>query len=111
MEAEFVATTSAVQEGVWLRHFLQHLWASASSLRLVIFFCDNQVVISYTKDPKYHKKTKHIYIKFNFIRDIIQQNEVSLKYIITHQMVVGPHARPIPCDVYGSHIWVMGLYS
>ena len=83
----------------------------ATPLHPVTIFCDNQAAIAYTKDPKYHSKTKHIDIKFNFIRDIVQQNEVNLKYISTHQMVADPLTKPIIRDVYNSHVRVMGLYS
>ena len=33
--------------------------------------CDNQAVITFTKDPKYYSRTKHIDTKDNYIRDII----------------------------------------
>ena len=105
-----MATASAVQEGVWLRCFLHHLGVKATPLRPVTIFCDNQAAIVYTKDPKYHSKTKHIDINFNFIRDIVQQNEVNFKYISTHQMVAAL-TKPIIRDVYNSHVRVMRLYS
>lgn len=103
MEVEFVVATTTVQECVWLRYFL-HCLGVTSSLHLVVIFYDNQVIITYTKDPKYHNQTKHINIEFNFIRDLVQQNEVNLKYITTYQMVANPLTNPIACDVYGFHI-------
>ena len=95
----------------WLRRFLHHLGVKTTSLRHVTIFCDNQAAIAYIKDPKYHSKIKHIDIKFNFIRDIVQQNEVNLKYISTHQMVADPLTKPIVRDVYNSHVRVMRLNS
>lgn len=71
MEVEFVVATTTVQECVWLRYFL-HCLGVTSSLHLVVIFYDNQVIITYTKDPKYHNQTKHINIEFNFIRDLVQ---------------------------------------
>ena len=52
MEAEFVASASAVQEAVWLRRFLQHLGIVTTANEAVTIYCDNQATIAYTKDPK-----------------------------------------------------------
>lgn len=67
-EVEFVLAASTMQEGVWLGCFLHHCGVTTSSLRFVTIICDNHVAVAYTKDPKYHNKTKHIDIKYNFIR-------------------------------------------
>lgn len=72
MEANFVATTSAVQEGFWLMHFLYYLGVATLSMCLVTIFSDNQATIAYTMDSKYHSKIKHIHIKFNFMREVVQ---------------------------------------
>ena len=42
---------------------------------------DGMVVLAYSKDPKYHGRTKYIDICFHYIRDIVTQREVVLKHI------------------------------
>ena len=54
---------------------------------------DSQAVIAFTKDFKYHSKTKHIDIKYNFVRDMDVQKEVSIQYISTHKMVADPFTK------------------
>lgn len=46
-------------------------------------YCDSQAAIAYTKDLKYHNKTKHIDIKYNFVRDIVANGEINLEHIPT----------------------------
>ena len=58
-----------------------------------IVYNDSQAMIAYVKDLKYHGRTKHIATKNNFIRDIIAQNDVILKYLPTHEMVVDPFTK------------------
>ena len=65
MEAEFVAFCSTSHEGVWLKRFLDRL-IDADDLDPVLVNCDSQAAITYTKDLKYHCKTKHIDIKYKF---------------------------------------------
>ena len=94
MEAEFVACSAAVHEG---------------ASRLVTIYCDNQAAIAYTKDSKYHNKSKHIETKYNFVRDVIGKKEVIIQYISTHEMVTDPFTKAVTRDVYSSHAKSLGL--
>ena len=69
MEVEFVALSTTVQ-GVWLRRFLEHLINKGDSIEHVLVSCDSQATIGYTKDRKFYAKTKHIDIKYNFVKDM-----------------------------------------
>jgi hypothetical protein len=84
MEAEFVAFSAAVQEVVWLRRFLNHLGLCENETDLVLVHSDSQTTIAYTKDPKYHSKTKHIDTKYNFVRDMVVKKQVCMQYIYLH---------------------------
>ena len=70
---------------------------------------DSQIAIPYTKDPEFHAKTKHIDIKYNFVKDMVAQKEVNMKYITTQEMVVDPFTKPIPKDAYFMHVRSLGL--
>jgi hypothetical protein len=71
MEAEYVACSTAVQEAVWLRRFLQHLEIVMDAPNPITIHCDSTVALAYAKDPKYHGKTKHIDIRYHYIRDMV----------------------------------------
>ena len=71
--------------------------------------CDSQAAIAFTKDPKYHSCTKHIDLKYNFVRDIIAQEKVRVQYLSTHNMVVDPLTKPIARDVFVGHVRSLGL--
>lgn len=109
MEAEFIACTSAVQEAIWLRRFLGHLGITDKLNDPVTLYCDSQAAITYTKDPKYHGRTTHIDTKFNFIRDIVSQQQVTLQYLSTHEMLADPLTKPIPRDMFKQHVSSLGL--
>ena len=94
MKAEFVAFSAAVQEAVWLKSFLSHLGIKEDASNPVLVNCNSQAAIAFTKDSKYHSKTKHIDIKYNFVRDMDVQKEVSIQYISMHKMVVDPLLNP-----------------
>ena len=109
MEAEFVALSATVQEGVWLKRFLDHLGVIEYVASSLLVNCDNQVAIAYTKDLKYHGKTKHIDTKYNFVKDMVARKDVNLQYISTHRMIVDPMTKPISRDVFIGHVKSLGL--
>ena len=66
-------------------------------------YSDGQATITYVKDPKYHEKTKHIDTKNNFIRGIITQKDVILKYLPTHEMIGDLFTKFILRDIFFVH--------
>ena len=108
MESEFIAFSSTVQEGVWLKRFLDHLKVTSSEEPVTIM-SDSQSSIAYIKDPKFHSKTKHIDIKYHYVKDIVARGEVNLKYISTHNMIADPLIKAITIDVFERHIKCFGL--
>ena len=65
-EAEYVATTHAAKEAIWLRYLFTQLFLSILAPTTV--YSDNQSVITLSKHSQYHSCTKHIDIHFHFIR-------------------------------------------
>ena len=58
-------------------------------------YCDNMAASAYAKDSKYHGKTKHIHIRYHFVREMITQNEVILKHILANKMVAIELYKPL----------------
>ena len=109
MEAEYVARSSTIQEAVWLRRFLQDIGVVKTTFESVTLYYDSMVALAYAKDLKYHGKTKHIQIRYHFVRDMITQNEVVLKHIPTNEMEADPFTKPIARDAFVRHVRSLGL--
>jgi hypothetical protein len=78
-EAEYVSTSNATQEIVWLRLLLSELLGKQQSpTRLQI---DNQSAIKLMKNTEHHKLTKHIDVKYHYIRDCVENNVLVPEYI------------------------------
>ena len=100
MEAEYVACSTATQDAVWLRSFLQHLKIVKIALEPVTIFCDNTTALAVAKDFKYHEKIKHIKKRYHYIRGAIIEKDMVLKHISTSNMVANPLTKPIARDVF-----------
>ncbi|KAG9442249.1 hypothetical protein H6P81_018103 [Aristolochia fimbriata] len=79
-EAEYMAVTEAVKEAIWLQGLYREL---NTNDEVTVVFCDSQSVIHLTKDQMHHERTKHIDVRFHFIKDTIAQGTVMVKKIGT----------------------------
>ena len=83
-EAEYIALSSTAQEAIWLNELWKDFNREPS--KPTVIFEDNQAAIKLARNPQYHGKTKHISIKYHFIRDQVSRNVIELKYCSTEQM-------------------------
>jgi transposase InsO family protein len=77
-EAEFVAACDAAKNLLWLKQFFIDIDEIQNCTTLCI---DNQSAIKLIYNPVYHKKTKHIDVKYNFIREKVCQGLIQIKYV------------------------------
>ena len=84
-EAEYMALASAAQEAMWLRQLTTDLKNEPTSATVI--FEDNQSAICIAKNPQFHGRSKHIAIKYHFIRDQVDNNNVELRYCRTNDMI------------------------
>ena len=92
-EAEYIALHAATCEALFLRQLYAEL--TQSTPVTVKIFCDNQGCIALAKHPSYHKKTKHINIKYHAIRTYVQNKSISLAYIPTKNNLADLATKPI----------------
>jgi hypothetical protein len=72
-------------------------------------YCDSTAAIAVAKDSKYHGKTKHIKMRYHYIREAITKQDVILKHISINYMVADPLTKPIAMDVFVRHVRSHGL--
>src|SRR4051812_47841033 len=107
MEAEYIAAAAAVQEAVWLRSLLISLEVVPSAVDPVTLHSDSMSAIDYSKNSKFHGRTKHIVIKYYFIRN--KKDEVQLSHMPTSDMVIDPLTKPLVVDLFKTHVKTTGL--
>ena len=108
-EAEYVALSKATQEAVWLRQFLSGI--HPDSAQPMTINEDNQAAISISNDFICSKKTKHIDIKFHFVRDQINKNVIKLKYCCTDSMIADILTKGLTPDKFLRFRKMLGVVS
>ena len=64
-------------------------------VKSTVILCDNQSCIKMTKNPVFHDKSKHIEIRYVYIRDMIQKGAIKLQYVSTDEQVVDVLTKPL----------------
>jgi len=59
-------------------------------------FCDNTGAIALAKEPRFHRKTRHIKRRFNSIRENVQNGDIYICKVHTDLNVADPLTRPLP---------------
>jgi hypothetical protein len=84
-EAEYMTTTHASKEELWLHRLCSGIGLVQQAVRLDY---DNQSEILLAKNPTYYSKTKHIDVQYHFVRDMVEENKVLLEKVDTLKNVV-----------------------
>jgi len=81
-EAEYIAGMHAAKEAIWLgRLFVGLQQPSSFPIPLLI---DNQLAIAIAKNPEFHDRTKHIDIRYHFLRHKVESGDITLDYVPTN---------------------------
>ena len=82
----FLQQTHHVCEAVWLRQILFDLEQAQNEPTII--YRDNNSAIAITENPIFHSQTKHIKLRYHFIRNLVlQKEEIRLDYIGTNEQV------------------------
>jgi hypothetical protein len=92
-EAEYVAGTGAVCQGVWLARLLGEL--KDEDTQTFELFIDNKSDISLSKNPVFHDRSKHIDLRYHFIRECAEVGKVEVKYVSTDEQLADVLTKPL----------------
>jgi len=107
VEAEYIGLSDAAKEAIWISSLFTHL------LRLDAYpqeiFVDNQGAIQLAKNPKFHECTKHIGVRYDFVRDTCERNAICATYLPTSEMTANIMTKSLPRETHWKHVNGMGM--
>ena len=106
-EAEFVAASEAIKDGVWLRGLLSELSVQLNSG--ITLFCDNMAAIHLMNNPVHHNSVKHIDIRYKYVREIVTSGVADLIYVKSCDNVADALTKPLSTEVLSNSVKGMGL--
>jgi hypothetical protein len=99
-EAEYMALCDAAKEAVHLRWLLQDIDpVFKASGKPAIIFEDNTACIALASNPVLHERTKHIDMRYHFVRERIVSKEISVHFVGTDLMLADLLTKPVSVQV------------
>jgi hypothetical protein len=96
MKAEYITAFEAVKEVVWIINFVSELGVVPSASSPMDLYCDNSGAIAQAKEPRAHKRDKHVLRCYHLICKIIGRGDVKVCMVHTDHNVVDPLTKPLP---------------
>jgi hypothetical protein len=106
-EAEFIAAASCAYQAVCLRRMLEKL--DHASARTTIIYCDNSSTIKLSKNPVMHGRSKHIDVRFHFLRELTRDGVVTLLHCRSQEQLADIMTKPLPRVVFEKLRTLMGV--
>ena len=107
-EAEYIAATEGVKEATWLRGLVIELGVPQST---TVVYSDSQSAIHLTKNDVYHSKTKHISVKYHYVRDTVVPGEIVVKKVHTSENPADMLTKPLPITKFEHCLDLVGVHS
>ncbi|CAI7877322.1 unnamed protein product [Closterium sp. NIES-54] len=105
-EAELYAGTMAAQESRWLYFLLAELGAPQPCPTL---WCDNASTIHLTQDPVYHARSKHIELRYFFIRELVQRGLLVVRKIAAEANLADIFTKALLRPAHSGLLRLIGL--
>ena len=109
MEAEYIAACEAAKESVWLKKFYIYLEVVPNMEKPLVLYCDNSGAVANSKEPRSHKRGKHIERQYHLIREIVHRGDVAVMKIASEQNLADPFTKTLPERVFTSLLEGLGL--
>ena len=91
--AEYTSMSEAVKDVIWLRSVLEEV--DLKQKGPTVMHQDNQGTIAFSKNPRVHKRTKHIDVKHHMIREHIEDGTIAVQYIPSHKNLADLFTKPL----------------
>ena len=92
-EAEYIAVTESIKEAIWLQGLLSEINVFKGKS---LIYTDSQSALHLCKNPIFHERTKHIEVKYHFIRDQISDGVVEVDKISTEDNPADMGTKVVP---------------
>lgn len=107
-EAEYMAMTEAVKDGVWLVGMLSDFGIKQKAVTIL---CDSQSALHLSKHQVFHERSKHIDVRHHFVRDWIDKGLIKVVKVSTNDNAVDMLTSPLPTAKFKFYLELTNLAS
>jgi hypothetical protein len=105
-EAEYMAASDGAAECVWIQRLLMELGRKDKPLSLMV---DNQSAIAIAKNPVHFSKTKHIEVRWHFIREQVLKSKITLHFVLSREQAADFLTKAVVGESHSNSLQLAGL--
>ncbi|GAU32260.1 hypothetical protein TSUD_53880 [Trifolium subterraneum] len=106
-KAEFIAAASNACQGIWLSRIIAHI--DVDKKKGITIFCDNTSSIKLSKNPVLHGRSKHIDVRFHFLRDLTKDGVIKLVHCSSFEQTADIMTKALSLDNFCRIRGLLGL--
>lgn len=106
-EAEYIAAVLCATQGVWMARVLGKIGQSLEDC--ITIKCDNSSTIQLSKNPIHHGRSKHIEVRFHYLRELTGEGKVKLIHCGTQDQVADIMTKPLKLETFEKLKRMLGL--
>jgi hypothetical protein len=110
-EAEYYGLTDVTKEVLWLQSLLGELQYSGNDLRPMKVMEDNQAAIELAKNPEFHRRTKHVAVRWHFCRDHQSLGTTAIQYVPTGAQTADGLTKALHSPKFDVFFTALGLHA
>ena len=107
-EAEYIAAGSCCAQILWMRNQLQDYGLVLNKIPIM---CDNTSAIAISNNPVQHSRTKHIDIRYHFLREHVMSGTVELHFVPTEQQLADIFTKPLDESTFSRLVSELGMLN
>lgn len=108
-EAEYIAATNCACHCVWIKGIMEQNFHEQCNCMEI--YCDNTSSIKLSRNPVMHRRTKHIDVRYHYIRDLTNQEVVKLVFCGTEEQVADIMTKPIKLETFMKLRSLLGMQA
>ena len=107
-EAEYITSSDAAKEAIWLWKFLGELRLVPTLESPIPVYYDSTGAIAQAKEPKSHHRTKHVLCRYHLVREIVDRGDIDLQKIDGKENLADPLTKALGVKEFDDYRKKMG---
>ena len=107
-EAEYVSLSACCAQVLWMRTQLTDYGFTFDRIPM---YCDSKSVIAISCNPVHHSKTKHIKVRYHFIKEHVEEGTVELSFVKTDYQLADLFTKALPKERFDYLVRRIGMRS
>nr|GEY61416.1 retrovirus-related Pol polyprotein from transposon TNT 1-94 [Tanacetum cinerariifolium] len=107
-EAEYVSLSACCAQVLWMQ---TQLTDYGFNFTKILIYCDSKSNIAISCNPVQHSRTKHIAVRYHFIKEHVEKGTIELHFVKTDYQLADIFTKALPADRFNYLVCRLGMRS